>query len=88
MIGTESLGKRLPASRLVEHAANTDTVDMRRFNTESDDPPRETSMPTITQKLFSSMDSHRNRSTLHKLLRDSAMIESHDGPLPPDFGRG
>ena len=41
MIGTEALGKRLPASRLVEHAANTYTVDMRRFNTESDDSARE-----------------------------------------------
>ena len=41
MIGTESLGKRLAASRLVEHAADADTVDMRRFNTESDDPARE-----------------------------------------------
>jgi galactarate dehydratase len=30
------------------------------------------SMTTITQKLFSRMDSHRNRSTLHRLSRVSA----------------
>src|SRR3569833_2020458 len=41
VIGTEILGKRLSASRLVKHAANTDTVDMRRFNTESDNSTRE-----------------------------------------------
>jgi hypothetical protein len=36
MIGTETLGKRLAAASLVEHAADADAVDMRRFNTESD----------------------------------------------------
>jgi hypothetical protein len=50
-------------------------------------PSKKTSMTTITQKLFSRMDSQRNRSTLHRLSRASAMAESHDGPLPPDFGR-
>jgi hypothetical protein len=40
MIGTEALGKRLPAPSLVEHAAHADAVDMRGFDTESDDPTR------------------------------------------------
>src|ERR1700730_662117 len=60
-------------------ASSTPNPTIRRVNT---------SMTTITQKLFSSIDSQRNRSTLHKLSRVSAMAESHDGPLPPDFGRG
>jgi hypothetical protein len=38
MIGTEALGKGLTAASLVEHTANADAVDMRRCNTESDDP--------------------------------------------------
>jgi hypothetical protein len=37
MIGTEALGKWLSASGLVEHAADADAVDMRTFDTESDD---------------------------------------------------
>jgi len=41
MIGTEALGKWLTTAGLVEHAADTDAVDMRRFNTESDDTTRE-----------------------------------------------
>lgn len=41
MIGTEALGKMLTTPRLVEHAADADALDVRRFNTESDDPPRE-----------------------------------------------
>ena len=41
MIGTEALGKWLTAAGLVEHAADTDAVDMRRFDTESDDTTRE-----------------------------------------------
>lgn len=41
MIGTEALGKWLTTAGLVEHAADTDAVDMRRFNTESDDTARE-----------------------------------------------
>ncbi len=45
-------------------------------------------MTTITQKLLSKIDSQRNRSTLHRLSRASAIVESHDGPLPPDFGSG
>ncbi len=40
MIGTQALGKRLAAPSLVEHTADADAVDMRRFNTESDDPTR------------------------------------------------
>ena len=40
MIGTEALGKRLAVPSLVEHAAGTDAIDMRRFNTESDDSTR------------------------------------------------
>jgi len=41
MIGTEALGKRLTAPRLVEHTADADAVDMCRFNTESYDPAGE-----------------------------------------------
>lgn len=41
MIGTEVLGKWLTAPGLVEHAADADAVDMRRFDTESDDTTRE-----------------------------------------------
>src|SRR3569833_1129495 len=40
-IGTELLGMRLSASRLGKHAANTDTVDMRRCYTESDNSTRD-----------------------------------------------
>jgi hypothetical protein len=40
MIGTEALGKWLSAPGLVEHAADADSVDMRGFDTESDDPTR------------------------------------------------
>jgi len=37
MIGAESLGKWLTAPGLVEHATDADVIDMRRFDTESDD---------------------------------------------------
>ena len=37
MIGAEALGKWLTAPSLVEHATDTDAVNMRRFDTESDD---------------------------------------------------
>ena len=40
MIGTESLGKWLAPPSMVEHTAGADAVDMRRLNTESDDPTR------------------------------------------------
>jgi hypothetical protein len=40
MIRTEALGKRLTAPSLVEHAADADAIDMRGFDTESDDPTR------------------------------------------------
>jgi hypothetical protein len=40
MIGTEALGKWLTVPGLVEHAADADAVDMRRFDTESDDATR------------------------------------------------
>ena len=40
MIGAEALGKWLAAASLIEHAADADAVDVRRFNTESDDPTR------------------------------------------------
>lgn len=40
MIGTEARGKWLTAAGLVEHAADTDAVDMRRIDTESDDTTR------------------------------------------------
>ncbi len=40
MIGTEALGKRLSAPSLVEHAADSDAVDRRGFDAESDDPTR------------------------------------------------
>jgi hypothetical protein len=40
MIGTEALGKWLSASGPVEHAADADAVDMRGFDTESDDTTR------------------------------------------------
>ena len=41
MIGTEALGKWLTAPGLVEHAADADAVDMRRFDAESDNTTRE-----------------------------------------------
>jgi len=41
MIRTEALGKWLAAPSLIEHTAGADAVDMRRLNTESDDPARE-----------------------------------------------
>lgn len=37
MIGAEAFGKWLTAPGLVEHATDRDAVDMRRFDTESDD---------------------------------------------------
>ncbi len=41
VVGTETPGKWLAASGVVEHTADTDAVDMRRFNSESNDAPRE-----------------------------------------------
>ena len=41
MIGAEAFGKWLAAASLIEHAACAGAVDVRRFNTESDDPTRE-----------------------------------------------
>ncbi len=41
VVGTETPGKWLAAPGVVEHAADTDAVDMRRFNSESNDAPRE-----------------------------------------------
>lgn len=40
MIGTETLRKWLTAAGFVEHAADTDAVDMRGLDTESDDTTR------------------------------------------------
>jgi hypothetical protein len=40
MIGTEALWKWLAAPSMVEHTADADAVDMRRFNSESNDPTR------------------------------------------------
>jgi hypothetical protein len=40
MIGAEALGKWLAAAGLIEHAACADAVNVRRFNTESDDSTR------------------------------------------------
>ncbi len=40
MIGTEALGKWLTTTGVVEHAADADAVDMRRFDTESNDATR------------------------------------------------
>ena len=37
MIGTEALRKWLSVPGLVEHAADADTVDVRGFDTESND---------------------------------------------------
>ena len=41
VIGTKLLGQTVARDGLVEHAADADAVDVRRFNTESDDPVRE-----------------------------------------------
>jgi hypothetical protein len=41
VVGTEAPGKWLAAPGVVEHAADADAVDMRRFNSESDDTTRE-----------------------------------------------
>src|SRR5579864_8614712 len=41
VVGTETPGKWLAAPAVVEHAADADAVDMRRFNSESDDATRE-----------------------------------------------
>ena len=40
MIGTEALGNLLTSPGLIEHAADADAVDMRAFDTESDDTTR------------------------------------------------
>jgi hypothetical protein len=41
VVGTEAPGKWLAAPRVVEHAADADAVDMRRFNSEPDNTTRE-----------------------------------------------
>jgi hypothetical protein len=41
MVRTEAPGKWLAAPSVVEHAADADALDMRRFNSESDDTTRE-----------------------------------------------
>ena len=41
VVGTEAPGKWLAAPSVVEHAADADAVDRRRFNSESDDTTRE-----------------------------------------------
>ena len=40
MIGAEALGKRLSAPSLVDHTADSDAVDGRGFDPESDYPTR------------------------------------------------
>src|SRR5712672_2344450 len=40
MVRTEALGKWLAGPGLIEHAADADAVDMRGFDTESDDTTR------------------------------------------------
>jgi hypothetical protein len=40
MIGAQALGKWLTGAGLIEHSTNADAVDMRRFDTKSDDPTR------------------------------------------------
>ena len=41
VVGTEAPGKCLAPPSVIEHAADADAVDMRRFNSESDDTTRE-----------------------------------------------
>ena len=41
VVRTEAPGKWLAAASVVEHAADADAVDMRRFSSESDDTTRE-----------------------------------------------
>jgi hypothetical protein len=41
VVETETPGKWLASPGVVEHAADADAVDMRRFNSESDDATRE-----------------------------------------------
>ena len=74
---------------LVEHAADADAVDMRRLNTESDDPTREdvhdNHHPEALQQ--DGLASEKiDRSTLHRLSLACAIRVSHDGPSPPGFG--
>ena len=45
------------------------------------------SMTTSTQSLRSTMDSHRKRSTLHRLSVVWPMNDTHEGPVPPGMGR-
>src|SRR5712692_4915841 len=44
------------------------------------------SMTTSTQKLRSTIDSHRKRSTLHRLSVICPMNDNHEGPVPPRGG--
>ena len=41
----------------------------------------------LHQSLRSTMDSHRKRSTLHRLSVVWPMNENHEGPVPPGMGR-
>ena len=45
------------------------------------------SMTTRTQSLWSTMDSPRQRSTLHRLSVVWPMNDTHEGPVPPGMGR-
>ena len=45
------------------------------------------SMTTSTQSLWSTMDSQRKRSTLHRLSVVCPTNDNHEGPVPPGAGR-
>ena len=44
-------------------------------------------MTTSTQSLRSTMDSHRQKSTLRRLSVVWPMNDTHEGPVPPGMGR-
>jgi len=46
-----------------------------------------TSITTMTQKLWSRIDSQRKRSTLQRLSLVCPITESQEGPAPPGAGR-
>jgi len=68
VIGTDSNGQCMSGNCSMEHAADRWTVDVLAANAKADDAPREHIQdhqdPMAAQH---SMDSHRNRSTLHRL---------------------
>ena len=62
-----------------ERKNNGDSNSVAKLSTESDQ--------AHTQSLRSTMDSPRQRSTLHRLSVVWPMNDNHEGPVPPGVGR-